>query len=464
MSVSTEELILELSKLSNCSNIDFERSEQNSLELSKLLHPPPSHSQLQKARCLIEKLFEKTGIRFDKGFFKVKKSIRKWISEYESGKIANKVYPYSFDENLSSDMIVKVEDKEDAIREYYVGMQINKLLEQVPNFVYTFGAIKSGNVKDKNVALILQHLNAKSLSDVLEEMTDVSEFLELYCQLLIALELAQRECSFCHYDLHTDNVLVLELKKEHSYTVSFESKTFKVKTKRIPIIIDFGLSSVYTKYVVGNNDLRYAGIYTTGISGEDMYKLLFTSTYSCNDQVFEKMRDIFSFYKSDPYDTKNLSREDMNNIYHSTFLNKIPLSSVASFIPLEMLDWICDRYTLQTIKRQTRRFTRSSKNVELIHFTAPDATEFIALCSHILSTPINNRGATKEFIARVDEFTESIETYNGFHSYMKKLYSIPISVSTLKKLKRSKMYDFYSGYASLVAKTKRWAHTILTFQ
>lgn len=464
MSVLTEELTRELSKIVNCSNIDFERSEQNSVELTKLLKDLPSYAQLQKAGCLIEKLFRKTGLNFSNGFYKVNQPINDWITDYQSTKIADKVYPYSFEENLNSNMIVKIEETDDAIREYYIGHHINTLLESIPNFVYTFGAIKGSN-NDTHTALLIQQLSARSLSTVLGEITDISDFLDLYCQLLIALEIAQRELSFCHYDLHVDNVLILELKKEFSYTVSFESQTFRIKTKRIPVIIDFGLSCIYTNQTVGNNNIRYAGIYTTLVSGEDMYKLLFTSSYSCKKELFEEMKKLFSFFKNDPYNVKNLSQEEMSNIYYSSFVKKIPISGVATNTPLEMLSWICNNYDIRSVKKQTRRFSHSNESVEIIDFQPPNLQQFTDLCNGILETPINGyKNGSESFDKKVDEFTEATESYNGFLSYIKKLYARSISPSTIKKLKNTEMYAFYVNQSILVERTKRWAHTVLTFE
>ncbi len=35
------------------------------------------------------------------------------------------------------------------------------------------------------------------------------EFLDIFAQILVALEIGQNKYKFCHYDLHTDNVIIV---------------------------------------------------------------------------------------------------------------------------------------------------------------------------------------------------------------------------------------------------------------
>ena len=45
------------------------------------------------------------------------------------------------------------------------------------------------------------------------------DFLNIFYQILIALEVAQEKIGFCHFDLHFENVMVINLPKPYIYKV-----------------------------------------------------------------------------------------------------------------------------------------------------------------------------------------------------------------------------------------------------
>ena len=111
-----------------------------------------------------------------------------------------------------------------ARREYFLGITVvNSLRYRLPSFVYTLGAFicaqppsKGGSisslcVKDspESLFVVYEKIAGYSVKEMLvEKKWEFKEWLALFAQLLLGLEVAQREIQFTHYDLHDANVMV----------------------------------------------------------------------------------------------------------------------------------------------------------------------------------------------------------------------------------------------------------------
>ncbi|CAH6418460.1 Protein kinase [uncultured virus] len=190
--------------------------------------------------------------------------------------------------------------------EAVIGMgALNTLRDKVPTFMHTYGAFmcpppvidNSGaviawcpaNVSGQlsNVTyLVLENINdAESFAKLAPTLTP-EEFLQIYLQVLNALNVAYKAFDFTHYDLHPGNVLIQTL----SYKVAIpfydpRGGVMYIKTNRLARIIDYGSSHVYLQgQHLGKYGFSNVGIYPeSSFPMYDAYKLLLgTYWYALN--------------------------------------------------------------------------------------------------------------------------------------------------------------------------------------
>jgi len=175
------------------------------------------------------------------------------------------------------------------IHETFIGTNcINHLLKDVPNFVYIFGIYK----KQNSYNLITEFVDGITFQEYIKSNDfDFKEYLFILIQLCLVLEYAQKKIGFVHYDLTVWNIIIKKLKEpiEIIYPINCKNN-IKIKTKIIPIIIDYGKSHVFYK------NIHYGFI--------NMYK-------------FDKSIDFISIFMTSIYQIiidKNLSKYDFNNL------------------------------------------------------------------------------------------------------------------------------------------------------
>ena len=183
--------------------------------------------------------------------------------------------------------------KDDMKQEYFIGAKIiNKLRYKVPTFMYTLGIfgcdpfVIDGKICTKDTPkvpfMIAENIPGKTVTDMIESRElSFKSWLNIFMQLLASLELAQRECQFTHYDLHTQNVMVRKVEKM-SYCVELGNTIIHFKdVTEIPVIIDFGLASVSdeNKHYGSEIGMEKFNILQTMTPGHDMYKFWLSSLY-----------------------------------------------------------------------------------------------------------------------------------------------------------------------------------------
>lgn len=172
----------------------------------------------------------------------------------------------------------------DILHEYIIGIYaINKLRILCPNFCYTF-AIYNNNINLGN-RIIIENINGDQLSEYLKSIVDKpitqnlkNEFLKIFIQIILALEIAQESALFAHYDLHADNILLRRLDNDINLKYNIFNKEYILKNiDVIATIIDFGHSSAYTNEgIIGKgfyNSYPIYGMYNFYIPGVDLFKL-----------------------------------------------------------------------------------------------------------------------------------------------------------------------------------------------
>lgn len=216
----------------------------------------------------------------------------------------------------------------DQIHEYFIGaFGTNTLRSLIPNFAFMLGLFKCsppyidnssylggttenqrksltfcqndtfGN--DVNYLIYENVADSVTLREFIESGKSFNEFLNVFTQVVLALDLAYENLDFTHYDLHTENVLVRELPEEIYIPYKIDNQTKYLRTKYVATIIDFGRSHI--KY--NNKHYGYAfpeyGIYPDrSYPMYDIYKLLM---FSLSDAAFgdNDSREYLGYYDNE---------------------------------------------------------------------------------------------------------------------------------------------------------------------
>jgi hypothetical protein len=321
--------------------------------------------------CLFDALLLDTHVYKNIGLYRLSLKYKKWIKKMDATAIKEKGengLVYFSDIIHDIEVIIKrpinYTDYYEMVREYFIGItKINKLRYIIPNFVYTLGAficpVKSGKmcVKDEKEPkipfVIYEKIPGENMKHMLENsLISFPEYLGIFIQLLLALEVAQREMSFCHFDLHVGNVMCRKLDSICKYKVVLDMNTYEVSTnKYLPVIIDFGLSTIkHDDKIIGSYTFPEYGMMHYMIQGADIYKFLYSSiTYASEKNVNEKIIGLMNFYgKDDPYKSMLFGYYIASTEYGKRAI----FSNTASYTPMDFLSWILDNPEYSEIASQ----------------------------------------------------------------------------------------------------------------
>lgn len=324
-------------------------------------------SDMRAVLCLFDTLFLSTintkNIR-EKGLYNLTEHINKWIKRMKKIPVKSSEGFVYITDILSNDIqiIIKVPRAEHGfnpmLREYFIGIKaINNLRYLIPNFVYTLGSFlcpkpsSSGKICIKNsqktTFVLYENIPGKSL-DILLQNNELNfeEWLIIFFQLLLSLEVAQREIRFTHFDLHAGNIIIRK-KDKFSYKVSLDNITYHINNPdNFPVIIDFGISSAYidNRYIGTFNYAKY-GILNFMIPGYDMYKfMIYSVIYTKCTKMRTKIMSLFRFYdKDDPYnvfDNFSKCKYDSIKVASDEYCKEITFSRAATYTPSMMLKWL----------------------------------------------------------------------------------------------------------------------------
>jgi hypothetical protein len=133
-------------------------------------------------------------------------------------------------------------------------MELGKRYEKMPTIFYK----PDDDERVKMDVLFMEYIpSALSLaSGILTESISKRQLFSCLKQVIVAIKMAQLKMNFTHYDLHTDNILLLPIEKTSFSLYVFENENFLLPTYGIlPIIIDFGFSYC--------NSLKNTNFYST---------------------------------------------------------------------------------------------------------------------------------------------------------------------------------------------------------
>lgn len=222
-------------------------------------------------------------------------------------------------------------DNDSFVHELFVGLYGTNILRQyIPNFSYVFGGFTcnppkvddnhvtswciqtNGNIHTQYIAY--EAIFPSTSFNRYAKNATPEEYVLSYLQIVLALNLAEKQISFTHNDLHGSNVLMRTIKYVGSkpingnfYLKMFDNdgKEVYIYTDRIATIIDYGRCNI--KY----ND-RYYGFSTIGVTPNrtntliDCYRLLMTSAKSAmfskgkivNDGLMGVISSILSYFNA----------------------------------------------------------------------------------------------------------------------------------------------------------------------
>lgn len=310
--------------------------------------------------CMFDNLFLSTAKSKQHGLFHLSVHVTKWVKKLEKIDIDSSAGFIYFSDILSDiKVIIKLpQDSEsdyyDMIREYFIGVtEINKLRYTLPNFVYTFGAficpldkgvLCKGEDDSKTIPFVVfENIPGENMQKMLEdEKLDFHQYLGMFIQVLLALEVAQRTVGFCHFDLHTGNLMCRTIRDECKYSVPLDNMVYEVTAKEyLPVIVDFGLSTVkHNGNVVGSYTFPEHGMMHYMLPGVDMFKFLYYSCIFAQGNVQRQILNLMSFYgKDDPYKFLIGGDKSLDNA-NKEYAKKGSYSRVTTYTPLEFLNWI----------------------------------------------------------------------------------------------------------------------------
>lgn len=386
------------------------------------------------------------------------------------------------------------------IRSFYIGRELNKIRILVPNFVLT----KYVNPNQPEPYVSYQYVKGDTLDKVIHSLT-FPEFLNVFIQLLFALELAQKHCMFCHYDLHLSNVLMKVNPEPYSYDVLFDNFKYTVKVGRYtPIIIDFGFASSFIKgRLYGATDYENCGIYTYPLPGVDMYKFLFHSYMVTKGAMQRQIGGLLHFYGTfDPYKIL-LSSESNLRLAGKSYLSKVSDSYISTFTPFQFAKWVMDEYPVDVSRTERDLyFTTSIKPRKVLNM--PSTTSYIVnsyikkVCGK--EVPLNEellendnaimrnysllkvpnekeviqssnsilfcddmecvKDAELKVFRKASKFARSVSPYLQYLYTIRELRLNELYETFLNEFVASEQFEMYNKICFIVDKTNRWLKTL----
>ena len=400
--------------------------------------------------CMFDNLFLSTKSTKSKqdGLYHLSMHVSKWVKKMKKLKVSSTAgYVYISDILSDIQIIIKLpqnhHDYNDMIREYFIGISsINKLRYTLPNFVYTFGAficpfenekICNGEKKDSFPFVVFEKIPGNTMQKMLSKnKLTFSQYLGMFIQILLALEVSQRDISFTHFDFHTSNLMCRNIKSDCKYNVPLDNQLYEVTAKKfLPVIIDFGLSTVkHDGVVVGSYTFPEHGMYHYMIPGVDMFKFLYHSLSNSNGDLQKQISNLMSFYgDDDPYKVLVNGDESIDNAIDE-YIKEGSYSRVAMYTPLEFLNWILEK--------------PEYSDITSIYMKKKERDVYIPLC---FSTTIQTyddifnytKNGRDQAIKYIKEYAIS-DKYTG--SYLMSMYSIYVLCGYNKKLMSKELeYD-----------------------
>lgn len=203
----------------------------------------------------------------------------------------------------------------EQLHESVIGIALNSISHKTPNFMYYYGSYPcQPNIKVKNICKkrdypgysLFEYINGKSLGTWLQSIKNEIEVINVYAQIILSLEIAYKELKFTHYDLHKENILIIDLNEEKYITYVHNGKTFSLKSRYLVKIIDYGFSVVEynnKKYFDKSGEyFEYIGISNSSSPINDFIKIssiildfIYNKFKNARDIIYSLLSDYITF-------------------------------------------------------------------------------------------------------------------------------------------------------------------------
>ena len=259
-------------------------------------------------------------------------------------------------ENVVGKKTIDKMKKLEFIHEAFIGkFVINDILKLCPNFVFTLGyrdePYSENGLKESTV--LQEYVKGPTFQEFLRTCTFKS-YLEILLSLQCALIIAQINYGFVHHDLKPWNIMVNILNEPIiiEYYIRTENgidTAYKIRTKYIPVIIDYGKShviynNVHYGIIEPFNFNMYTDLTTLLLStvnefvlrsqkeNIDLNDLLFIVNFLSAKKVNTDLELKTFLYKTKKFGSSNMDNIDFKNvppgktIFESFFKYMVPLT------------------------------------------------------------------------------------------------------------------------------------------
>lgn len=197
------------------------------------------------------------------------------------------IKPIFFDDELKVDCMrtngfyiarktaLNADKKREHIHEAYLGKKvINMLVSRCPHFAYVYGE----NIE--NGEIYTEYISGPTLKQwITSQAYNEPDLVDILIQVSLALAVAQTYCSFIHYDMVADNIIVQNVgsqKIPFDYNVG-KKRPVRFASKYVPVIIDFGKSrAVVHEESNGLMDRGYLNLFQNSSKSLDIMSLVYS--------------------------------------------------------------------------------------------------------------------------------------------------------------------------------------------
>jgi hypothetical protein len=273
-----------------------------------------------------------------------------------------KVEQYSFN---GMNLVIKwnktIEKINENIHEIFLSYAyLNRLLADIPNFVYNFKLVQ----KSEDIGVLSEYIDGITFEEYIRsDRFNMIDYMSVLLQLNLAIRVAQVRCGFVHWDLYPLNIMIKFLDRpiKIDYVLSKDC-IYTVETSIIPIIIDYGKSHiVHDSKHHGLIDLYQMNLF------QDSFTLLCTSGIEViqkrlDRQDFTSIMTLFNWLSSTHFIPKrfNNAKELKDFLYNAKKYSYILLQDkkdVITINPEVFIDFIIRTFRLSIIIRKNMRKT-----------------------------------------------------------------------------------------------------------
>ena len=227
VTLSEETVLLNQMRLSPCPSNYLNRKLDEIADLDTSNLTKPEHSkgkELLSLSCILGSFFYSlsTGVTgvYKYLFLKNIRGIKKIGAESVYGTVLS--LDFGGSDNLFVVKISNFETDEEFSHELYTGLLLDSIIEDAPNFAYTYGGFDCtaflnfegnisglcGNSPEKRYIALENIDNSVTLKQYLEVRPETDEVISLFLQMTMSLFVANEKLGFTHNDLHTNNIML----------------------------------------------------------------------------------------------------------------------------------------------------------------------------------------------------------------------------------------------------------------